>query len=47
MFEALRERGVTVEYHEFEGEQHGFRKADTVMAVARAELDFYLRVLRI
>ena len=46
MFEALRERGVTVEYHEFEGEQHGFRRADTVMAVARAELDFYLRVLR-
>lgn len=47
MYEALRERGVTVEYHEFEGEQHGFRKADTVMAVARAELDFYLRVLGI
>lgn len=47
MYEALLERGVTVEYHEFEGEQHGFRKADTVMAVARAELDFYLRVLGI
>ena len=45
MYEALRDRGVPVEYVEFEGEQHGFRKAETVMAVARSELDFYLRVL--
>ena len=45
MYEALRGRGVPVEYVEFDGEQHGFRKAETVMAVARAELDFYLRVL--
>jgi dipeptidyl aminopeptidase/acylaminoacyl peptidase len=45
MYEALRDRGVQVEYLEFEGEQHGFRKAETVMAVARAELDFYARVL--
>jgi dipeptidyl aminopeptidase/acylaminoacyl peptidase len=34
-----------VEYFEFEGEQHGFRRAETVMDVARAELDFYIRVL--
>ena len=47
MYEALRDRGVTVEYHEFEGEQHGFRKAETVMAVARAELDFYRLVLKL
>jgi dipeptidyl aminopeptidase/acylaminoacyl peptidase len=47
MFEALRDRGVTVEYHEFEGEQHGFRNADTVMAVARAELAFYQAVLQL
>ncbi|HEX6394331.1 MAG TPA: S9 family peptidase [Acidimicrobiales bacterium] len=45
MYEALTERGVQAEYFEFEGEQHGFRKAETVVAVARAELDFYLRVL--
>ncbi|HUE61320.1 MAG TPA: prolyl oligopeptidase family serine peptidase, partial [Acidimicrobiales bacterium] len=45
MYEALRARGIPVEYFEFEGEQHGFRKAETVMAVARAELDFYVRVL--
>lgn len=45
MYEALRARGIPVEYYEFEGEQHGFRKAETVMAVARAELEFYVRVL--
>jgi dipeptidyl aminopeptidase/acylaminoacyl peptidase len=43
--EALRRKGVTVEYHAFEGEQHGFRKAETVIAVLQAELAFYGRVL--
>jgi dipeptidyl aminopeptidase/acylaminoacyl peptidase len=43
--EALQAKGVPVEYHPFEGEQHGFRKSETVIAVLRAELAFYGRVL--
>jgi dipeptidyl aminopeptidase/acylaminoacyl peptidase len=43
--EALQRKGVTVEYHAFEGEQHGFRKAETLIAVLEAELAFYGRVL--
>ena len=42
---ALEAKGVTVEYHAFEGEQHGFRKSETVIAVLEAELAFYGRVL--
>jgi dipeptidyl aminopeptidase/acylaminoacyl peptidase len=41
---ALREKGVPVEYHEFEGEQHGFRKADNIVRAAEAELAFYGRI---
>jgi dipeptidyl aminopeptidase/acylaminoacyl peptidase len=41
---ALREKGVPVEYHEFEGEQHGFRKADNIIRAAEAELAFYGRI---
>ncbi|HEX4902860.1 MAG TPA: S9 family peptidase, partial [Acidimicrobiales bacterium] len=42
---ALEARGIPVEYHPFEGEQHGFRKAETVIAVLERELAFYGRVL--
>ena len=45
MYEALRHRGVPVAYLSFEGEQHGFRQAATIVAVAQAELAFYGRVL--
>jgi dipeptidyl aminopeptidase/acylaminoacyl peptidase len=45
MYEALRRRGVPVAYLAFEGEQHGFRQASTIMTVAAAELAFYGRVL--
>jgi dipeptidyl aminopeptidase/acylaminoacyl peptidase len=41
---ALRAKGVPVEYHEFEGEQHGFRKADNIVRAAEAELAFYGRI---
>ncbi|MFZ1109805.1 MAG: prolyl oligopeptidase family serine peptidase [Rhodomicrobium sp.] len=44
--DALRLKGVTVEYHEFEGEGHGFRKADTIIACLERELDFYCRLMR-
>lgn len=43
--DALQAKGVTVEYHAFEGEQHGFRRSETVIAVLEAELAFYGRVL--
>jgi dipeptidyl aminopeptidase/acylaminoacyl peptidase len=41
---ALRAKGVPVEYHEFEGEQHGFRKADNIIRAAESELAFYGRI---
>ena len=44
MYDALRARGVPVAYLAFPGEQHGFRQAATIIAVAEAELAFYGRV---
>ncbi len=41
--DGLKARGVTVELHEFAGEAHGFRKAETIVKVAGAELAFLLR----
>jgi dipeptidyl aminopeptidase/acylaminoacyl peptidase len=43
--QALLDRGVPVAYLPFAGEQHGFRRAETVKRVAEAELAFYGRVL--
>jgi dipeptidyl aminopeptidase/acylaminoacyl peptidase len=40
---ALERKGVPVVYLEFEGEQHGFRRADTIVRSLEAELDFYGR----
>ncbi|HVF32238.1 MAG TPA: S9 family peptidase [Acidimicrobiales bacterium] len=45
MAAALRERGVPFAHLTFEGEQHGFRQAATIVRVAEAELWFYGRVL--
>jgi dipeptidyl aminopeptidase/acylaminoacyl peptidase len=44
MYDALRDGGIPVAYLPFEGEQHGFRQAATIVAVAEAELAFYGRV---
>jgi dipeptidyl aminopeptidase/acylaminoacyl peptidase len=44
MVEALRRKGLPVAYLTFSGEQHGFRKAETIQTVLRAELAFYGRV---
>jgi len=41
----LQQRGVDVAYHEFAGEGHGFRRAETIIAVLQAELVFLRRVL--
>ena len=42
---ALKERGIEHEYHPYEGESHGFRKAETIIDALEAELRFYGRVL--
>jgi dipeptidyl aminopeptidase/acylaminoacyl peptidase len=41
---ALKQKGLTVEYHPFPGEQHGFRRADSIRTVYESELDFFARV---
>jgi dienelactone hydrolase len=45
--EKLRTRGIEVAYHEFPGEAHGFRKAETIVAALEAELAFLRRVMRL
>jgi dipeptidyl aminopeptidase/acylaminoacyl peptidase len=44
MVEALQRKGLPVAYLTFAGEQHGFRKAETIQTVLRAELAFYGRI---
>jgi dipeptidyl aminopeptidase/acylaminoacyl peptidase len=44
MVAALRQKGLPVAYLTFAGEQHGFRKAETIQTVLRAELAFYGRI---
>jgi dipeptidyl aminopeptidase/acylaminoacyl peptidase len=45
MVEALREKGLPHAYVLFEGEQHGFRKAESIRSALEAELSFYAQVL--
>jgi dipeptidyl aminopeptidase/acylaminoacyl peptidase len=44
MVEAMRAKGLPVAYLTFEGEQHGFRKAENIKRVLEAELYFYSKV---
>jgi dipeptidyl aminopeptidase/acylaminoacyl peptidase len=44
MVAALKENGVPHAYLAFEGEQHGFRKSETVISCLEAELSFYAQV---
>ncbi|NEP16788.1 MAG: S9 family peptidase [Leptolyngbya sp. SIO4C1] len=44
MVDALREKGIPVAYLLFEGEQHGFRKAENMKRALEAELSFYAQV---
>ena len=44
MVEAVRSKGLPVAYLTFEGEQHGFRKAENIKRVLEAELYFYAKV---
>ncbi|MGI9033713.1 MAG: S9 family peptidase [Acidimicrobiales bacterium] len=45
MVAALRAKGLPVAYVTFPGEQHGFRRAETIRGAAEAELSFYGQVL--
>ncbi len=44
MLEALKSKGLPVAYIPFEGEQHGFRRAETIQRALDSELYFYSRV---
>ncbi|MBZ5551714.1 MAG: S9 family peptidase [Acidobacteriia bacterium] len=44
MFETLRRKGLPVAYLPFEGEQHGFRRAENIKRALDAELYFFSRV---
>jgi len=46
MFEAVRAKKLPVAYLTFEGEQHGFRKAENIKRVLDAELYFYGKIFR-
>ncbi|MHC5611668.1 MAG: alpha/beta hydrolase family protein [Nostoc sp.] len=44
MVTALQAKGLPVAYVPFEGEQHGFRKAENIKKSLEAELYFYSRI---
>ena len=44
MVAALRAKGIPVAYMPFEGEGHGFRKAENIKRALEGELYFYGRV---
>ena len=45
MVEALQHKGLPYAYIAYEGEQHGFRKAENIIRAHEAELYFYSRIL--
>lgn len=45
MVAALREKGIPYAYLAYEGEQHGFRRAENIERSLQAELYFYGRIL--
>jgi len=44
MYEAVRSKGLPTAYVAFEGEQHGFRRAETIKRALEAELYFYSKI---
>ena len=44
MFDSVRRKGLPTAYIPFEGEQHGFRRAENIRRSLDAELYFYSRV---
>ena len=45
MVDALKAKGLPYAYLLFEGEQHGFRKAENIVRSLEAELSFYAQIL--
>ncbi|MEH6578171.1 MAG: prolyl oligopeptidase family serine peptidase [Amphritea sp.] len=45
MVTALQQQGIRVEYHLFEGEQHGFRRSENQITALESELAFYQSLL--
>jgi dipeptidyl aminopeptidase/acylaminoacyl peptidase len=45
ILDSLKKRGVSVAYVPFEGEQHGFRRAENIIRAYEAELYFYAQIL--
>ena len=43
MVQALREKGIPVEYIAYPEEQHGFRRSENIKDTLRKELAFYRR----
>lgn len=46
MYKAVKEKGNPVAYKEFEGEQHGFRKAENIKFSLDGEFYFYSRIFK-
>ncbi len=46
MAQALRDKGLPVAYVAFEGEQHGFRRAENIKRALDGELYFYSRIFQ-
>jgi len=44
MYEAVKAKGVPVAYLPFEGEGHGFRRAENIKRSLEAELYFFSRI---
>jgi len=44
LFEAMRDKGLPVAYLLFKGEEHGFRKAESIKRSLEAELYFYSKI---
>jgi dipeptidyl aminopeptidase/acylaminoacyl peptidase len=45
MAKTIQSQGLEAPLHEFAGEGHGFRKAETQRAVLQLETEFYGKVL--
>lgn len=45
IYAALKEKGLPVALVEFEGEQHGFRKAETIKFALEQQMVFFARLV--
>jgi len=47
IYESLRKKNIETEYHLYQGEQHGFRKASNIEHALENQLRFFMNVLKI